>query len=517
MSGPLISREIRGLYFARISRTGRWQRLVACLHEGERKGESYEKTDQNNRGEVKSRLYVFLVAVAVLTGLLMLITFAYEDVISLTAWSFNFWDLFFSGRLNEFYVYTGQNIRGAVHENCGGNYLWLLPLCVWNLPLWAVHCISGTIQAANFFSICWTKLFLFLLQGVTVYVSGKICAMLTPDREKTVMAMLLIMASPEILLSVGYTGQDEIVYVSLFVLCLYCFMKEYWKRCYLLMVCCVTFCPIMLLPVLAVLLIREKRIVRILLYALGTMLPLLVFEALYRNDLVYQTVKHTNDFGRFVQTMLQGSMMDTNWGEFSVAGIILCGIYFYCYFEHFPQEKDEYHKTVIYIVTLVFAVVSFVMIQDYYRMFLYVPFLVMVMMTSGQNTGVNLTLFTGMTYGRTFQAIGNNYPRDMNSIYIMKHSWITALCDYVGNDKYLDSIENSVCLWSYAIRLGGMLDVICLIVETCVMGAIIILLVINRIHDTKRYETRMGQGILLILYTFCMPIVLMCYYYMILH
>jgi len=273
----------------------------------------------------------------------------------------------------------------------------------------------------------------------------------------------------------------------------------------------------MILPVLAVLLIREKRIARLLLYMSGTVLPLIVFEVLYRNDLIYQTAKHTNDFGQFAQEMLQGLVFSTNWGGVSIAGFVLCIVYFYCYFEYMPQERDEYDKTVIYIVALIFVVISFVMVNDFYRMFLYVPFLVIVIMTSGQGMGVNLILFTFMTYGRMFQAVGNNYPKNLNSIYIMKHSWITALCDYVGNSRYLDSYDNSVCLWSYMIRLDGMLDVICLVVETCVTAAAVILLVINGSRYTKKYDAKNYQDIILTAYTFCMPFVMTCYYYMILH
>lgn len=469
------------------------------------------------RGGGRYKRYVLLIIVAVFTGLLMLFTFEYEDVDSLTAWSLNFWDLFFKGRLDEFYVYTAQNIRGAVHENCGGNYLWILPLCVWNLPLWVIHSLRGTLLATDFLSICWTKLFLYLLHIVTAYVSGKICAMMTSDRKKIILTMLLVLASPEILLSVGYTGQDEIVYICFFIVSFYCFLKNDWKKCYLCMVCCVTLCPIMILPVLAVLLIREKRISRLLLYMLGTIVPLLLFEVIYRKDLIYQEVKHANDFVHLIQEMLQGSTISTNWGDLSIAGMILCLVYFICYFAQGSQDEDEYNKKAIYIMAVIFATISFGMVTDFYRMFLYVPFLVIVLMISGQDMGVNLFLFTGITYGRILQAAGDNYPKSLNSIYIMKHSWITALCESMGKNKHLDSLEDSVCLWSYMIRLREALEPFCLIIETCVMGAVVILLVINSHRYTKRYETKMSQGMLLVVYTLCMPFVMICYYYMILH
>lgn len=77
-----------------------------------------------------------LAVVTILTTYLALITFEYWDLDSMTAWTMNFWDLFFEGRLNEFYEYTALNAHGAQHYNCEGNFLWLLPWCLWNLPLW---------------------------------------------------------------------------------------------------------------------------------------------------------------------------------------------------------------------------------------------------------------------------------------------------------------------------------------------------------------------------------------------
>lgn len=457
-------------------------------------------------------------SVALLTGLLMLITFEYEDVDSLTAWSLNFWDLFFKGRLDEFYEYTALNVHGAAHGNCGGNYLWLLPLCVWNLPLWVVHSVSGIISVQNIYSICWTKLFWFLMQIVTAYVSGKICAMMTSDQDKISLTVLLVMASPEILISVGYAGQDEIVYICFFIIAFYCFLKGYWKRCYILMICSVSFCPIMLIPSLALLFIKEKKIHRLLIYASGMILPLVLFELFYRSDAVYQSVKHNNDFVRMMSEMLSGLKLDTVWGAFSAAGIVLCVLFFLCYVDFLPQDQSkEYIHRIVYIFTLFFMIISLLMIYDFYRMFIYVPFLVILIMTTEQNIGINLFLLVVMTYGRIFQACRGSYPKNMNTCYIMKNSWITALCDYVGSTRYLADPEHSTCLWAYLYDWGELLEIINLLVGTCVLGTALILLVINRIGCKKKYEPMFRKNIMLVVYTLCMPIVLICYYIMLLH
>lgn len=464
------------------------------------------------------RLYAFLFGITVITGFLMLITFEYEDTDSLTAWSMNFWDLLFSGRLDEFYEYTALNIHGAAHSNCGGNYLWLLPLCIWNFPLWIVHSVAGIVSIENFWSICWSKLFLFLMQIVLAYICGKICSMITSDKKRILLTMLLVMASPEILVSIGYAGQDEIVYVCLFVTAFYFFLKGYWKRCYVLLVCCVAVCPIMLIPVLALLLLKEKRIYKLLLYTVGTILPLFLFELFYRGDSTYQAAKQTNDFVDMMYRMLTGLKLDTMLGVISIAGVGLCILFFYCYMKEISLEsnKEDYRK-LIFLFSLLFVIISFFMTDDFYRMFLYVPFLVMMLMISGQEVGNNLFLFTILTYGRIFQVCRGSYPKSMNTCFVMRNSWITALCDRLGSTRYLADPEHCTCLWAYVYSYGELLEVLNLLVETCLIGVVVILFVMNKCENQKQYKSMFRENVILVICIFCMPIVLMGYYVMLLH
>lgn len=464
------------------------------------------------------RLYTFLMGITIITGFMMLITFEYEDADSLAAWSLNFWDLLFKGKLDEFYEYTALNVHGAVHPNCGGNYLWLLPLCIWNLPLWVVHSIGGIVSIQNFWSICWSKMFLFILQIVTAHICGKICGMITSDKNRVLLTVLLVMASPEILVSVGYVGQDEIVYVCLFVAAFYYFLKGYWKRCYVMLVCCVTFCPIMLIPVLALLLLKEKRIYKLLIYITGTILPLFLFELCYKGDALYQSVKHTNDFVDMLHRMLTGSQFDTVLGAFSVVGVALCLLFFYCYMEQMPQDgNEEWHRKLVFLFALLFVMISFFMVDDFYRMFLYVPFLVVMLMTSGQDVGNNLFLFTILTYGRMFQVCRGSYPKSMNTCYVMRNSWITLLCDRLGSTRYLADPEHCTCLWAYVYSYGKLLEVLNLLVETCLVGVVVILFVMNRCGYQKQYKSMFRENVVLTICIACMPVVLLGYYVMLLH
>ncbi len=462
-----------------------------------------------NGGGVKPhRLYIFLICVGVLTDLLMAATFCYADINSLTAWSLNFWDLLFKGRLDEFYQYAALNVRCSAHANCAGNYLWLLPLCIWNFPLWVVHCLTGILSVQNFFSILWSKIFLMVMQYITAYFSAKICYMLTRDKERAVCAVILMLLSPEILMSTGYAGQDEIVYICFFILALYCYFMGYWKRCYLLMLCSVTCCPIMLIPVLVLLFLKEKNLYKLALEGILLVIPLVLFEILYRNDGIYQVVKEDNGFAGIIESMLLTSKVTFGSNTVSLGGMLLCVIYFICYMIK-QEENDEYKKKVIYLLAIVFGAVSFLMSNRFYRLFLYVPFLVMLIMISAQDLRMNLLLFTVVTYGRTYYSLRAEYPQNMNTLYVMKNSWITKLCNLVGSDTY----EDHICLWT---RFHDMSTVYHMVIATCVFAAMLLLLIINYPKYKYNHEIAIPSKLILAVCAMCMPIVLAAFYILLL-
>lgn len=348
------------------------------------------------------------------------------------------------------------------------------------------------------------------MQYVTAYFSAKICYMLTKDKDKAVLTIILILLSPEMLMSVGYAGQDEIVYIGFFMIALYCYFMGYWKRCYGLMVCCVTICPIMMIPVLALLLLKEKNLYKFALKGAVMALPLLLFEILYRNDAIYQVVKEENSFATIAEGMLLTTKVTLSSTTISFCGVLLCLIYFVCY--NMKEEADEeYKKKVIYILAVLFGTICFLMMTNrFYRLFLYVPFLVVLIMVSAHNLGMNLLLFTAVTYGRTYASLRAEYPENMNTAYIMKDSWITKLCDLAGSDTYLSSSERyRVCLWT---RFNELSTVYHTVVATCAFAALLLLFTVNHPKYVHEHEVSVSDKLILCVYAICMPIVLAAFY-----
>lgn len=471
-----------------------------------------EKDFMRLKGWIREhRLYTVLICIAILTNLLMLVSFEYIDVESITAWSLNFWDLLFKGRLSEFYQYAAENLRGADYPNCSGNYLWLLPVCIWNFPLWVVHQVCGIMSVHYFFSICWTKLFLLFAQIVTALVCRRICLNVTSGREAEntgLLAFLLVMASPEIMLSVGYTGQDEIIYICLFTIAFYYYLNEQWRKCYLLMVCCVTLCPIMMLPCLTLLLLKEKNIIRLIGLTAGTMVPLGLFELFYRNDAIYQVVKQRHDFGTLILDFFSAYQIMPESSELSYSLIALLILYFVCYTIK-KETGEEYQRKVIFIVASAFFITCFLMPMDFYRMFLWVPFFVILVLTSRQNRSMNLFLLTVLIYGRAVQMCqaGWTYSYVLNTKYVMP--WLKKLCDR----------KNDTCLWDYLYNFfegdrEGMMKLILLVLPNIVLAMAILLLVINGVKFKNKYDIMISPKVSVALYVCCMPLFMAVFYLM---
>ncbi|MBD5531563.1 MAG: hypothetical protein HDQ98_05070 [Lachnospiraceae bacterium] len=459
------------------------------------------------------KLYTALVCVTVLTSILMLISFEYIDVDSITAWSLNFWDLLFRGRLDEFYQYAAENLRGADYPNCSGNYLWLLPVCIWNFPLWVVHRICGIMSVHYFFSLCWTKLFWLFAQIVTALTCRKICLMLMGNGNRGVaentgiLAFLLVMASPEIMLSTGYAGQDEIIYICLFMLAFYEYLCEKWRKCYLLMIGCVSLCPIMLLPCIALFLLKEKNIVKLLGLTVGTMVPTVLFEFLYRNDAIYQVVKQRHDFGSLIIDFFSEYRIMPETNELSYSLIALLILYFVCYTTKKRGEEDQ--RKTVFMMALAFFIICYLMEQDFYRMFLWVPFFVVLVLTSKQNRNMNLFLLSVLTFGRAVYMCqaGWTYKYVLNTKYVMP--WLKGLCGR----------ENDTCMWDYLCNFFEgdywvILRLTLLAVPNIIMASTILLLVINRPNFKNQYDIAIPAKVSVILYTCCMPLLMLAFCFM---
>lgn len=447
---------------------------------------------------------LFYIILAI-TIILMIISFEYIDLDSLTAWSVNLWDLLIKGRLGEFYSYCEDNyLRGACHENCHGGYLMLIPLAIWNFPLWVTHYFSGITLVTTPLCLIWAKTGYLVYAIITAVYCCKIASLLGIDKKYNKYIVLLILGSSEILISIFYAGQDEIVYIMFFILAIYYYINGNKFKFVLWSTFSVTCCPIMLIPYVALILIRYKNIFKILGLLIISILPNALFDIVYRNDTIYQTVKV--DINEMVTGILNTNVINTSLGSVSIMGIFLVLVYFYCYFIY-DQDNKINQKQEFYIITILMTLLTLFADNDFYRLFLYVPFFAIIVFLNSDNIHFNLLIVTVLNYLRAFLSLTVNEGQNMNTQYMMKNNFMLMLCKRFDSNRYIEYLSINSKLYDNFDVYNVFIVIIGAVATACIG--------IFLYYNLKNKPIRLGKypiSIMFFIYILCMPIILLGYY-----
>ena len=176
-------------------------------------------------GNIKENLYaaygfvkrnpISVVSISV-AFIVSLLAFDYIDCIGETCWTLTIWDALFEGRILEYSEVTYENLRGAPFTRETGGFMALLPWAVWNFPLWALHPTPDGFNIDNPAYIIWSKLFLILCLVLSSYYIKKLSYRVTGNYSLSEYTFILSLTAGTAILSVGYAGQNEIIYVVTF-------------------------------------------------------------------------------------------------------------------------------------------------------------------------------------------------------------------------------------------------------------------------------------------------------------
>lgn len=340
--------------------------------------------------------------------LVVTVLFRYEDTVSFTAWSVNFWDCLFSkGGLSSYYAYSMENIRGAYHDAPQGSWLTFFPWILWNFPVWLLNLqpvdVTGTIY------LIWAKILLLICIFVMCRFIYKIVLKITEDNNKAILAALFNLASLEILDSAAYAGQDEVIYLTIFLGYLSFRMDGKRLAALIAAVVSITLCPIMIIPYIIGELCLTGNIFQLIINCVIAVIPSGIFEAAYRKDVHYAELKDFNTIGIF-QTMMNTFSIETGFGKVCIPAVLLVVIAGYCFIRNTSGEngKDKAIFT-IQALALSFLCLSFGMHAIFYRYCLYVPFFVLLVFTKKLNIKVNMLLLMAVGAARFLISLVNDY------------------------------------------------------------------------------------------------------------
>ncbi len=300
----------------------------------------------------------------VLSHFFIAVLFKYVDTVVINTWCYNFWNALFTGNIGDYYNYCFE--KGVVVDSIWVSFF---PWILWTLPMYIINRHTGDVSGLE--CVLYSKFFLYICLVITcIFIYKIIVSFKEADSQDALISVLMIAGSLEIIDSVGYAGQDEIVYLMWYVIGLYCCVKNRHLLSLLFYTFTVTACPILIVPILCQLMVFQKNILKVFIYAAIMMMPLGIFEFLYRNDELYHSLKQHNTLGIF-QEMMNTGTVSTSIGKVSIAFTIIVIVAILAYiFNGKPEEKNR--KTIIY-GSIVFFCLTAISSTSFYRFCIYLP------------------------------------------------------------------------------------------------------------------------------------------------
>lgn len=268
-----------------------------------------------------------------------------------------------NGRLLHFYDAidnTGYSLNA--------NLLCRLPLLLWYFPGFVIANLLNIEFSTSFFGLLWHKTLLVLALMWTI--RSMIAILSEADDEYKRIVRLMMLASPNILISVLYAGQDEIIYIATFFYALYCYSKNQKIKFYFWGgVVSVSLCPMMMLPYMIYILVEEKNIIHIMSKLCVALIPTLLYKIAFSVCISYRYGSREDN----LQWIFGTSLIDMAGTKVSIVAIFVILILLYAYFDE-SQEKQE---KALFLCAMTMGIIETIGMDHFYRRFLWIPFMIL--------------------------------------------------------------------------------------------------------------------------------------------
>ena len=324
----------------------------------------------------------------------MLISFYYIDFRSLTIWTTNIWDCIADGDITQYYVYTSFNIYNVPHQFVSGTLYSLIIWAIWNFPIWGIQRYMGKAIVNNAFLLLWSKLFLVLALGITLFFTYKICKELFKDNKKSLWITYLAATFIFTYIGVFYAGQNDILICMLAVLGLYFLIKEKNLWFYIFSALAISVKYFYLIAYIPIILLTEKKIWKIFLKIGVGILPIFIFKLLVGDFPMYSISEKSNFSNILMNGLLGGGIVAANGANISFFIVTLITSCFMAYIIK-PNSKEKRNNYIFYFSVVPFMLMfMFSTYYEFYRPILLMPMLMILYGFKPEIFRINIILDT---------------------------------------------------------------------------------------------------------------------------
>lgn len=398
-----------------------------------------------------------IIIIFILSFLLMLVSYAYGDILVTTRHSINFWKILFDGNILKFYdlniLASGNDFFNSIY-GCYYNIVTYIIFAVWNMPLSILFNFTSIDVMNNQLCIIYMKLLPVLFLFLSAKVLSRIMKEIKVEEGLRKICIFLFFSSVITLVSVLVLGQYDIISIYFQLLSLLAYVKNDDKKFLLwssIAFCCKYFSILIFLPLL---IHKYKNIWKIVVYCLLMMVPFIITSSLFK----VSEVAYENGFMETASTQIIARIFkDTNilYPLFVVIYVLLL---VWCYI----NKKDDYKYSFIYICLIAMAS-FFGLLNGYiYWCVMMVPYVILLISISPKIFELNIILETigsiGLMVGKIIRYPGGFYsemlkPMFINNMFpekLMNSSMVDIFIDRMHDAEQWDIIPRVIFMTAFA-------------------------------------------------------------------
>lgn len=425
--------------------------------------------------------------ISVITVVSIILFTNYLDITSLLK-THRFYDALLDGTVLHYYDYT---VTENAH-NC--NLLSRLPLIIWYFPSWIItRLLRGggySLGYMTFYHHMWHKLFQIVVYLLCIKGLVELCKHMERIQGTYKTCTLAFVVSSGTILSVFYAGQDEIVYITLFLYAFLNDIKGNRKQFYFLAICSVVCCTLMLLPYMMIVLMDDKKWYSVIGKAVFTLIPQWIYEIVFSKCLRYRYTKADDFLNGYFNT----NNVNIGHGTFSILAVLLLVVFAFFYFYRFDKDKNTNKACIfLYSCTILFGALEILGWDQFYRKFLWVPFAVMLTVML-EETSSKICLAVVMVVD-TVQSLRLFYS--MNPI--LNANSVTSLTTKIfGRIKYQRT----------PLLSGDMEGMHFIILNSIMVAGLILIAIFGRKEADNRFELHINIDLIMFLCSMVLPMLL---------
>lgn len=378
---------------------------------------------------------------------------------------------------------------------------------IWNFPLYILKNNFGINFLDHSILLLWGKLEIILFVAGSTYLIYKICRQINIERNKSLWAVFLFCTSINVIICSVMVAQVDTVSVFFSLLGIYYYIKNDNNKFILWFCVAITVKLFAIFIFIPLILLKEKRILKIIQYSLSGLVLLIISKLLFINNEGYKICM--GEFSDMTINRVQFPTIESGMIGVPIFITIFVLICIYCYQKKIKSQQ-ELDKFAIYVPFVVYQFM-FMFIGCYWYWYILVcPYIIIVIIQNMEKFKLNILLemISGVSVAVIYAGI---YPWILNAHSI---DWMPMAKIFGERDAASRQFNN---LGELLVALG--VDKYYHFFSAIFFGCIIAFIIINFPRKANMEFTRDGKeierGLLVLRMLTIVPVIiglLVCYY-----